>query len=179
LSTTGPEKGGGVRKAGSFFTSLPGIMTGVAALLTAVVGLLTFLGGRDGQEGSEDGFWADQARPACIAAAERIEGIDLQFTAQGEPDYSTWYEDYSIAVDSLVDDLKQLPPPANGEAKASEIIDLWLETSQSFRLASFADSVPERNTHADAGFGSLLRGGEIAATLGAVACRDLVDTSAG
>jgi hypothetical protein len=154
-------------------------MTGVAALLTAVVGLLVFLTRGDGQGGSEDSSWGDQARQACIAAAERIEGIDLQFTPQGEPDFSTWYEDYSIAVDRLVDDLKLLPTPPNGEAKASEIIDLWLQTSQSFRLASFADSVPERNTHADAGFGSLLRGGDIAATLGAPACRDLVDTSPG
>jgi hypothetical protein len=171
----GTDKGSApVQRAVSFFTTLPGIMTAVAALLTAVVGLLVFLRGNDG-DGPPDRFWVEQANRACIRVAEALEAANttrLQLTPEGLPDWSARNANYSEALDQLVEDFKQLPSPAGQEEKVSDIIELWRQSSDRFLAASFAEG-DGRVPHEEAGFRVLLRGGDLAASLGAVACRDV------
>ena len=163
-----------VRRAVGFFTTLPGIITAVAALLSAVVGLLVFLRGDEG-DGPPDRFWVEQANRGCIRLAEAFDAANttrLQLTPQGLPDWSARNANYSDALDHLVEDFKQLPSPAGQEEKVSDIIDLWRQSSDRFLAASFAEG-EGRVPHEEAGFRVLLRGGKLAASLGPVACRDV------
>ena len=139
-----------------------------------------FLQGDDG-DGPPDRFWVEQANRACIRVAEAFDAANttrLQLTPQGFPDWSARNANYSEAMDRLVEDFKQPPSPAGQEEKVSDIIDLWRQSSDRFLAASFAEGEevtpgPTRVPHEEAGFRFLLRGGELAASLGAVACRDV------
>ena len=163
-------------KLASFFTSLPGIMTGVAALLTAVVGLLAFLQTRPEDDGGGGGdAWVTEANDRCLAASARLEGADFGTDPQGNLEIGSLYSDYQDAVEKLVEDFKQLTPSPDQASRASQIIGLWSESTDGFRDAFLAESSDfgSGGDEATAAHALLERGGGIAADLGAVACREL------
>jgi hypothetical protein len=168
------DKPGAVRSAANFFTTLPGIITAVAALLTAVVGLLTFLRANDGAGSNEElGSWVARINESCQAYEERIDALRIELTAEGSFDYQQWYQDYSGAIDGLVEDVTDDPPPEGEEGTVRAIVRAWQEASDQLFSASFVDTERERGAREAAADKALKRGGGLAAELGAVACEDL------
>jgi hypothetical protein len=164
-------------KLGTFFTSLPGILTSAAALITAVVGLLAYLQTRDGGGGSGGGggsMWVKEANTTCLVAADRLEGASLDIDPQGQFDLAGFYSDYQDAVEQLVEDFKVLTPSPGQASQASRIVGLWDESSDRFRDAYLTEtSGGDGGGEAEAAHALLERGGAIAADLGAVACQQL------
>jgi hypothetical protein len=168
------DKRGPVKTAGSFFTTLPGIMTGVAALLTAVIGFLAFLRTADGNGSDEElRLWVDRLNESCQAYRERIGNIQLEQTPEGEFDYGRFYEDYSGAIDGLVEDVTDDPAPEGQEETVTVIVRTWREASDQLASAAFVDTEPERFSRERAAQQALNRGGSIAGRMGAAACEDL------
>lgn len=173
MGEQGDGRGPAARQGGlrGFFTSLPGILTGVAALLTAVVGLLTFLN-QGGEDGPPD-EWVGRVNQLCLTAADRIDAIQLALTPEGAPQWSLFYADHSEVMERLVEEFKQVPPPAGQESLAADLIDLWSQSAQRFLVASIAASETRQNAEAEAAYGHIIRAGRMAAGVGAVACTDL------
>jgi len=168
------DKRGAARPVASFFTTLPGILTGVAALLTAALGLLTFLRANDG--GGSNGelrSWVRLLNDSCQTYRERVDTLQIEMTPEGGFDYQQFYEDYSGAIDSLVEDVTDDPPPEGQEERVKTIVGAWREASDQLFSASFVDTERERRSREAAASKSLERGGDMAADLGAVVCEDL------
>jgi hypothetical protein len=139
---------------GSFFTTLPGILTGVAALITAVVSLIAVFGtGGDGDGGDGNGnrteLRAYQQRVIGICDQVRDQGsrfeqeaaqlnqqantIGQQFQASGDPSVLQPYFDSAFdLIDravtksaALKGELEALSPPEDLQATQDEAVALW------------------------------------------------------
>jgi hypothetical protein len=168
------DKRGGAGPVASFFTTLPGILTGVAALLTAVVGLLAFLRANDGGGSNEElRSWVGLLNDSCQTYRERVDTLRIEMTPEGDFDYEQFYQDYSGAIDGLVEDVTDDPPPEGQEEKVKAIVSAWREASDQLISASFVNTERERRSREAAASKALKRGGDMAADLGAVVCEDL------
>jgi hypothetical protein len=170
------EKGkrGAPSPVARFFTTLPGILTGVAALLTAVVGLLTFLRAEEGGVSNGDlRAWVGRLNDSCQTYRERVDSLRIEMTPEGGFDYEQFYEEYSGAIEGLVEDVADDPPPEGREEMVRTIVIAWREASDQLFSASFVSTERERRSREAAADKALKRGGHMAAELGAVACEDL------
>lgn len=110
---------------GSFWTSLPGILTGIAGVLAAagtIVGIVLSQGGSSHSAGTAAQTWGDQANAICAAVIKNGSGYvasnpmntQLQAAAQ-----------FAVNFQSVDDQLRKLPANGQQQATVTSMIGYW------------------------------------------------------
>ena len=115
-------------RKGGFWTSLPGVLTGVAGLVAAIAGLLALFVAPGGDSGSTRAEWADKVEPICSEATDDIRALPLSLSAVTAADGAT-IADYlrqvaAIARD-MAADVRAIEAPVEDQGSVDRMTALW------------------------------------------------------
>jgi hypothetical protein len=190
----GPNEGSASRqeRAGSFWTSMPGIFTGLAALVTAIAAVFGVMRATESGDGGGQsstpatvsagvlGEVTDSSdeRASWAAAADAIcTDTNDQVAALGQPQNTQELGAFLDAAIPIVDDalvrFRELTPPKNDAASVERAIGLEERARDSFAAAASSLSSGDTTTANQlfgAGLDSDTRASEVFRSLGAQQC---------
>jgi hypothetical protein len=135
---------------GSFWTTLPGILTGLATLITAAAGVFAVIkttgddGGGDSAGAnteiseSDDGVtreeWAEEANAICVETNEQLNALGI--VPESPEELAPFIEQADPIVSDAVERLRSLPAPTGDEVTVERMIGLIEQELASFRSAA-------------------------------------------
>jgi hypothetical protein len=173
---------------GSFWTSVPGILTGLATLVTAAAGVFGVIkatsddggdsnGGGASTEISEgdDGVtreeWAEQADAICVESNEQVNALGMP--PQTPEEVVTFIEAAVPIVSDALEQFRSLTPPTGDEASVERMIGLSEQSLNSYKNAASSLRAGDLNTGyqlVEEASAADERSSEIARQLGAGEC---------
>ena len=171
-SETQPDREPGRFRA--FWTSLPGILTGVAGLVAAVAGLLALfvVPGDSGGDGPTRAEWADSVDPICSQAMDTIRGLPLTTTTDPAA-LLTALPQLAQTARSMAERVRAIDAPEEDQQTIDRMTGTWdqqadaadaaVSAYQSGDPAGFQAAGQEITTAAD-------EGDALAQSLGVTAC---------
>jgi hypothetical protein len=110
----------------AFWTSMPGILTGVAGLIAAIAGLLALfvVPGDSGDSGSSRADWADKVDPICSQAINSVRQIPISATADVNETASYLHQVATIAR-GMSEKVRAVPAPTEDQSSIDRMTALW------------------------------------------------------
>jgi hypothetical protein len=116
-----PPKG----RFAAFWTTLPGVLTGVAGLIGAIAGVLALfiVPGDSDNDGSSRAAWADEVDPICNEAFESARQLPISQTADVNAQVDYFRQVGAIAHD-LAEKVRAVEAPAEDQANIDRMTAL-------------------------------------------------------